>query len=66
MERLTQRLRTGEVLMASEYEEKYTEQVLKIIAIMEVEGFVFAMNGEKTFQLLKNFAFPTGGNMDCR
>ena len=26
MERLTQRLRTGEVLMASEYEEKYTEQ----------------------------------------
>ena len=25
-ERLTQRLRTGEVLMASEYEEKYTEQ----------------------------------------
>lgn len=26
MERLTQRLRTGEVLMASDYEEKYTEQ----------------------------------------
>ena len=26
MERLTQRLRTGEVLMASNYEEKYTEQ----------------------------------------
>lgn len=26
MERLTQRLRTGEVLMASKYEEKYTEQ----------------------------------------
>ena len=26
MERLTQRLKTGEVLMASEYEEKYTEQ----------------------------------------
>ena len=26
MERLTQRLRTGEVLMASTYEEKYTEQ----------------------------------------
>ena len=26
MERLTQRLRTGEVLMASEYEEQYTEQ----------------------------------------
>jgi len=26
MERLTQRLGTGEVLMASEYEEKYTEQ----------------------------------------
>ena len=26
MKRLTQRLRTGEVLMASEYEEKYTEQ----------------------------------------
>ena len=26
MEQLTQRLRTGEVLMASEYEEKYTEQ----------------------------------------
>ena len=26
MERLTQRLRTGEVLMTSEYEEKYTEQ----------------------------------------
>ena len=26
MERLTQRLRTGEALMASEYEEKYTEQ----------------------------------------
>lgn len=26
MERLTQRLRTGEVLMASEYEEKHTEQ----------------------------------------
>ena len=26
MERLTERLRTGEVLMASEYEEKYTEQ----------------------------------------
>ena len=26
MERLTQRLRTGEVLMALEYEEKYTEQ----------------------------------------
>lgn len=26
MERLTQRLRTGEVLMAPEYEEKYTEQ----------------------------------------
>ena len=26
MERLTQQLRTGEVLMASEYEEKYTEQ----------------------------------------
>nr|DAD96148.1 MAG TPA: hypothetical protein [Siphoviridae sp. ctXU818]DAN76120.1 MAG TPA: hypothetical protein [Caudoviricetes sp.] len=26
MERLTQRLRTGEVLMASGYEEKYTEQ----------------------------------------
>ena len=25
MERLTQRLRTGEVLMASDYEEKYTE-----------------------------------------
>jgi hypothetical protein len=32
--------------------------MLKIIAIMEVEGFVFAMNGEKTFRLLKNFAFP--------
>lgn len=40
--------------------------MLKIIAIMEVEGFVFAMNGEKTFRLLKNFAFPMGGNMDCR
>lgn len=26
MERLTERLRTGEVLMASDYEEKYTEQ----------------------------------------
>lgn len=26
MERLTQRLRTGEVLMASDYKEKYTEQ----------------------------------------
>ena len=26
MERLTQRLRTGDVLMASDYEEKYTEQ----------------------------------------
>lgn len=26
MERLTQRLRTGEVLMASDYEEKFTEQ----------------------------------------
>ena len=26
MERMTQRLRTGEVLMASNYEEKYTEQ----------------------------------------
>lgn len=26
MERLTQRLRTGEVLMASDYEEKYTEK----------------------------------------
>lgn len=26
MERLTQRLRTGEVLMASKYEEKYTEK----------------------------------------
>ena len=26
MEGLTQRLRTGEVLMASDYEEKYTEQ----------------------------------------
>ena len=26
MERLTQRLRTGEVFMASDYEEKYTEQ----------------------------------------
>lgn len=26
MERLTQRLRTGEVLMASDYEEKYTEE----------------------------------------
>ena len=26
MERLTQRIRTGEVLMASDYEEKYTEQ----------------------------------------
>ena len=26
MERLTARLRTGEVLMASDYEEKYTEQ----------------------------------------
>lgn len=26
MERLTQRLRTGEALMASDYEEKYTEQ----------------------------------------
>ena len=26
MERLTQRLRTGEVLMASKYEEQYTEQ----------------------------------------
>ena len=26
MERLTQRLRTGEVLTASDYEEKYTEQ----------------------------------------
>ena len=26
MERLTQRLRTGEVLMATDYEEKYTEQ----------------------------------------
>lgn len=26
MERLTQRLRSGEVLMASDYEEKYTEQ----------------------------------------
>lgn len=26
MERLTQRLGTGEVLMASNYEEKYTEQ----------------------------------------
>ena len=26
MERLTQRLRTGEVLMASDFEEKYTEQ----------------------------------------
>lgn len=26
MKRLTQRLRTGEVLMASNYEEKYTEQ----------------------------------------
>ena len=26
MERLTERLRTGDVLMASDYEEKYTEQ----------------------------------------
>lgn len=34
MERLTQRLRTGEVLMASEYEEKYTEQ--EWISVLQV------------------------------
>ena len=34
MERMTQRLRTGEVLMASEYEEKYTEQ--EWISVLQV------------------------------
>lgn len=34
MERLTQRLRTGEVLMALEYEEKYTEQ--EWISVLQV------------------------------
>ena len=34
MERLTQRLRTGEVLMAVEYEEKYTEQ--EWISVLQV------------------------------
>ena len=43
MERLTQRLRTGEVLMASDYEEKYTEQewismVQDRLAAYEVDG----------------------------
>nr|DAJ84537.1 MAG TPA: hypothetical protein [Caudoviricetes sp.] len=43
MERLTQRLRTGEVLMASDYEEKYTEK--EWISVLQVRVAAYEDTG---------------------
>ena len=72
MERLTQRLRTGEVLMASEYEEKYTEQ--EWISVLQdrlaayedtgLEPEEIDMDHEAAEQLRHLCRIADGGKMD--
>lgn len=50
MERLTQRLRTGEVLMASDYEEKYTEQ--EWICVLQVRLAAYEDSGLEPEEVL--------------
>lgn len=57
MKRLTQRLRTGEVLMASEYEEKYTEQ--EWISVLQVHLAAYEDTGltpEEVIALQKDWS----------
>nr|DAJ97165.1 MAG TPA: hypothetical protein [Caudoviricetes sp.] len=57
MKRLTQRLRTGEVLMASEYEEKYTEQ--EWISVLQVRLAAYEDTGltpEEVIALQKDWS----------
>ena len=65
MERLTQRLRTGEALMASEYEEKYTEQ--EWISVLQDRLAAYEETGltPKEVKRMSNILLDVGIDYNC-